>query len=520
MPRGVSWTSLWPALLLAACSAVNAAAPSIQLPGTRLEGLLSADGGVEAFLGVKFAAAPVADLRWRAPQAVRYSTPVTEAREFGPACYQGDHIIVWYRDLIASFGGDPASISTPPVSEDCLYLNIWRPQVRGTAPLPVIVYVHGGSNRGGWSYEPNYIGENLAREKVLVVTVAYRLGAFGFFSHPDLAESNFALLDLIAALEWVQEHIEAAGGDPGNVTLVGESAGASNIAHLMVAPRARGLFRRVIHQSAGWAISDRVSREQQLASGLELQRELTGAAGTLDDLRNVPAGQLLAAADRVFEDAFFDPVVDGVTLTEPVAASLALGNFPPLDLLIGTNADEWLMYLDEDANLEAWARENLPPQLVAAVLAYAEQEPDSRRALDRLITAERFVCPSLYLAEVVTAAGGRSWGYYFSRQREGDKAASMGAYHGAELPYVFGTHDAWLPTVADDEALTRAMMVYWVNFARNGNPNGAGLPAWPAYTTKNSRVLRLDREITDIEHPSRELCALLQDTTGAPHVDD
>ena len=212
---------------------------------------------------------------------MRYSAPVTEVREFGPACYQGDHITVWYRDLIASFGGDPASISPPPVSEDCLYLNIWRPQVRGTSPLPVIVYVHGGSNRGGWSYEPNYIGENLAREKVLVVTVAYRLGAFGFFSHPDLAESNFALLDLIAALEWVQEHIGAAGGDPGNVTLVGESAGASNIAHLMVAPRARGLFRRVIHQSAGWAISDRMSREQQLAKGLELQHELAGTAGTL-----------------------------------------------------------------------------------------------------------------------------------------------------------------------------------------------------------------------------------------------
>lgn len=513
----LSWTSLWLALLLAACSTVSAAGPAIQLQGTRLEGLYSADGAVESFLGVKFAAAPIGELRWRAPQAVRYSAPVTAARQFGPACYQGDHITRWYRDLIASFGGDPASISPPPVSEDCLYLNIWRPQVRGTAPLPVMVYVHGGSNRGGWAYEPNYIGENLARQNVLVVSVAYRLGAFGFFSHPDLAESNFALLDLIAALEWLQQHIGAAGGDPGNVTLVGESAGASNIAHLMVSPQAKGLFQRVIHQSAGWAISGRVSREQQLAQGLALQRELTGPAGSLDSLRKVPAEQLLAAADRVFEDTFFDPVVDGLSLIEPVAASLALGNFPPLDLLIGTNADEWLMYLEEDASLEAWIRENLPAQRVEPVLAHARQEPDSLRALDRLITADRFVCPSLHLAEVVAAAGGRSWGYYFSRQREGDKAVSMGAYHGAELPYVFATHDDWLPTSADDEALTRSMMAYWVNFARDGNPNGADLPAWPAFTTRNSQVISLDREITAIHHPSRELCELLQDTSGAAH---
>ncbi len=475
---------------------------------------------MEAFLGVKFAAAPVGDLRWRAPEPVRYSSPVTDAREFGPACFQGDHITRWYRDLIASFGGDPASISPPPVSEDCLYLNIWRPQAPSAAPLPVIVYVHGGSNRGGWAYEPNYLGENLARQSVLVVTVAYRLGVFGFFSHPDLAESNFALLDLIAALEWVKENIGAAGGDPGNVTLVGESAGASNIAHLMVAPRAKGLFQRVIHQSAGWAMSDRVSRESQLAMGLALQRELTGTAGTLDDLRKVPAGQLLAAANRVFEDTFFDPVVDGVTLIEPVAASLARGNVPPLDLLIGTNADEWLMYLEEDASLELWSRENLPPQLVQPVIAHLQGEPDSLRALDRLITADRFVCPSLRLAEVVAAAGGRSWGYYFSRQREGDKAGSMGAYHGAELPYVFDTHDDWLPTSTEDEALTRSMMAYWVNFARNGNPNDAHLPAWPAFTTMDSRVLRLDREITDIDHPSRELCKLMHDTFGATHVDD
>ncbi len=513
--------SLCLVLLLAACSPVSAAGPVIQLQGTRLEGLYSADGAVEAFLGVKFAAAPVGELRWRPPQAVHYSAPVTEAREFGPACYQGDHITRWYRDLIASFGGDPASIGPPPVSEDCLYLNLWRPQVRGASPLPVIVYVHGGSNRGGWAYEPNYIGENLARQNVVVVSIAYRLGVFGFFSHPDLAESNFALLDLIAALEWVQRHVGAAGGDPGNVTLVGESAGASNIAHLMVAPKAKGLFQRVIHQSAGWAISGRVSREQQLAKALELQRELAGStAGTLDGLRNVPADQLLAAADRVFEDSFFDPVVDGVTLTEPLAASLAQGNFPPLDLLIGTNADEWLMYLEEDASLELWSRENLPAQLVEPVLAHFGRDSDSRRALDRLITANQFICPSLYLAGEVAAAGGRSWAYYFSRQREGDKAASIGAYHGAELPYVFATHDDWLPTTAEDEALTRSMMAYWVNFARNGDPNGTGLPSWPSFTTLNSRAIRLDSEITGIQHPGRELCDLLQDTSGAAHATD
>jgi len=207
-------------------------------------GKLAEGGRTESFLGVPFAQPPVGDLRWLPPQPLAKSSAAPQKNEFPAACMQGDHIAKWYKNVAAGFGGDPDLIKHPEVSEDCLYLNIWRPatEAQSAEMLPVIVYIHGGSNKGGWSYEPNYIGHNLASKGVIVISIAYRLGVFGFFSHPTLEHSNFGLLDQVAALLWVNENILALGGDSAKITVMGESAGANNIDHLMTMPSSKGLF--------------------------------------------------------------------------------------------------------------------------------------------------------------------------------------------------------------------------------------------------------------------------------------
>ena len=489
--------------------ASTASVATLGVGKTIYTGGLTADGAIEYFLGVPFAQPPVGELRWQPPQPLAAEPGTVPALHFAPACEQGPHMVKWYRDLVASFGGDPATFGAPEVSEDCLYLNIWKPARTGSTPLPVLVFIHGGSNKGGWSYEPNYIGENLARRGLVVVTIAYRLGVFGFFAHPELRDANFALLDQIAALQWLRDNIAAAGGDAGNVTVMGESAGASDIDFLLASPPAAGLFRRVIHESAGWAVIGRTTGEAHRLRGSELQQRVLGAGGSIEQLRKVPADEILRAAESVYEGHSFDPVVDGKTLPVPVKDALLAQDFPAVDLLIGSNADEWLMYLDKDQSIEDWMLENLAPAQVQAVKSVLPADDDPAQVQDMLISAYNFVCPSMYLADQVSRRGGRSWFYYFSRVREGELAQSMGAYHGAELPYVFNTHDDWLPTGEVDRELTGKIMDYWVNFARSGDPNGPGLYPWPRFDRKAGTVLKLDAAISAQAHESLGLCNIL-----------
>ncbi len=491
------------------CQAGTLVATTLRIGATTYAGGVSNDGDIEHFLGVPFAQPPVGELRWQPPQAITSKPAAAQARHFAPACEQGPHIVEWYRGVVASFGGEPATFGAPEVNEDCLYLNIWKPIRVGSAPLPVLVYIHGGSNKGGWSYEPNYIGENLARRGLIVVTIAYRLGVFGFFAHPELADANFALLDQVAALQWLKEHVAAAGGDADNLTVMGESAGASNIDFLLASPLASGLFKRVIHQSAGWAVMGRTSRETHLLRGIELQQRLLGTNGSIEQLRKIPADDLLLAAATIYQGQFFDPVVDGQSLTMPVKDALHERLFPRVDLLIGSNADEWLMYLEKSQSLDEWMMENLSPLQIRAVTPVLPTDSDPAQALDTLITAYNYVCPSMYLAGQINQRGGRSWFYYFSRVRGGDRAQSMGAYHGAELPYVFNTHDDWLPTSQADRELTETVMNYWANFARSGDPNGPQLPVWPRFDTKAGTVLQLDSVVKAQAHPSLALCDML-----------
>ena len=528
--RFVALALFLPALATAVPTAgpTAAAPPVLDIGATRYLGLHQFDGDVEAFLGLPFAEPPVGERRWRPPEVIAPRAGTVIAQGPAPACLQGGYMAAWYEDLAAGFGAPPESIDAPPEREDCLYLNVWRPRERAETPLPVLVFIHGGANAGGWSWEPNYDGARLASRGLLVVTVAYRVGVFGFFSHPALEHANYGLLDQVAALEWVHRHAEALGADPRRVTVMGESSGGNNIIHLLVSPLAEGLFRRAAVQSAGWALQGAPRKADQEALGLELQAELLAAhqadgegapreapidADALAAMRRLPAATVFDAAQEVYADHFFDPVIDGRSVLEPVADSVAAGRFSPVDLLIGSNADEWRMYLAEDASLDDWASEGLPPAARPSVARRLGEEEDPRRALDRAVTAYQMLCPSLALADAVRQRDGRSWAYWFTRQRPGARGAELGAYHGAELPYLFDTHDPWLPTDSADRSLTEHLMGYWVRFVQSGDPNtvgaGASAPRWPPYAG-GGRVLRLDTDLRPVHHPDWPLCAALR----------
>jgi len=249
-----------PASLLLLSSLVFASGPDVVINGETLRGVEVDGVNVSAFLGVPFAAPPVGDLRWQGPQEYQPKRDFRDASRFAPACMQKQRIVDWYRDLAELFGNPRDVVADLPVSEDCLYLNIWSPAIDSSEKLPVMVYVHGGSNRSGWSWEPNYHGHALAQQGVVVVSIAYRLGDFGFFAHPELGQgpvvANFGLWDQVAALQWIQDHIAAFGGDADRVTLFGESSGGGNIVALMSAENTDNLFQQVILQStAGFGLA-------------------------------------------------------------------------------------------------------------------------------------------------------------------------------------------------------------------------------------------------------------------------
>jgi len=495
--------------------------PVVFANGEELHGAWeSGSEGVAVFRGVPFAAPPVAELRWRAPRSNTPRSGPQKATEFAPACMQTSYTTDWYAGVAEAFGHGPDSAGRPNgVSEDCLYLNVWSSKLDSTANLPVLVWVHGGSNKGGWSYEPNYIGAKLAAKGVIVVTISYRLGAFGFFSHPLLNNNhgepvaNFGWLDSIEAFRWVVQNIRAFGGDPANITAIGESSGAGDISDWLATHDIEDrLYQRAILQSsAGSLVSRRTLADEQnvgrrLIDSIDLNGQLSA-----ERLRKIPAEEILAAAENELAGHYFDVVIDESSLRLSPLASLDDKAKFEIDVLIGSNADEWYMYLDESAN-QADLEKSIDLRAAgnkAELLAAVEHETDVRRAIDRIATAAEMLCPSRYLASTVTSLGGRGWVYYFSRQRPGRGGEKLGAYHGTEIPYVFDTHDAWLPVEAIDQTLTGAVMDYWVQFARTGNPNVPHLPEWSVYTEIDSKVMELGDHIGAIEPPDARLCELL-----------
>ncbi len=477
-------------LALTACNN----APSVVVAGETLTGKYVEDGQVAAFLGVPFAEPPVGDLRWRAPQPLTTTVARRDATKFAPACMQSMRILDWYRSMAVLFGGTEDYYDDLEISEDCLYLNIWTSTLAADANLPVMVWIHGGSNKSGWSYEPNYYGHKLAQKGVVVVSVAYRQGVFGFLSHPELPQdepvANFGYWDLIAALQWIQEDIEQFGGDPNRVTLFGESSGAENILALMVTDAADGLFHRgVAHSTAGFGLTrmstleDEQRRASDLAAALGLPAE-----NNLVKLRQIPAGELFAVYDATFADHYHSPAIDYQLFSESTWAGIHERSLGGRELIIGSNYHEWYASTAEDTTWDYISREGA--ELIEGIdyesaLAIVSDETDPRRALDRLMTASNMLCASQHVATIVNAAGGKAWMYHFTRIPQGDGGEVLGAYHGVEYPYIFNTHDDYMTTTETDLALGETMQNYWVSFAATGDPNSDETTDWP--TLKRQR---------------------------------
>lgn len=418
--------------------------PRAATTGGRLLGAWE-DHRVAAFRGVPFAAPPVGDLRWRPPQRAATWGGERRAVEFGPAPLQPQppSDSVMYR---TNFDDRRALV----MSEDCLYLNVWTPEPSSTARLPVMVWVHGGANRYGHGSQDIHNGRWMAARGLVVVTLNYRLGALGFLAHPGLGASsgNYALLDVVAALSWAQENIAAFGGDPGRVTLAGNSAGAAHICHLMASPVARTFFRAAIGQSAsgvGRAEGPLPGQEEAQKQGLAYAEGFGGR--DIAGLRRISGVELITKGH-------FGPVVDGRVLTEPTDDVFDSGRQHPVPLLTGTNLDEGTVYAPADT---------------------AQYVGDTR-----------FVRPVRHWARTHRATtAAPTWMYRFTRKPPLPPGLpDLGVYHTAELPYVLDTmalRPAW-PWRDADRELAATMADAWARFVTTGDPNGGALSHWHTVT--------------------------------------
>ena len=385
-------------------------------------------------------------------------------------------------------------------------MNLWRPKGLKNN-LPVIVYIHGGSNKAGWSYEPNYLGHNIANKGFILISIPYRLGVFGFFSHPDIESPNLALYDQILALEWIQKYVSFFGGDPSNVTLVGESAGAGGISHLIASPLSKNLFHKAIHQSGGSSFT-------YPTSGSDVRKLANSFANSFKDpslknLKNVSAEEILEVSEEIYAEHYFNYVDDGFFMIGNLSDTFKSRNVEKVDLLIGSNNDEWSLYFDGNVNISLWLDEETTPEKKIKLLHLLDDIKDPVRKMDLLITAKNFVCPSLFMAEELRKKGNKTWVYQFNRVRDNELAKKYGAFHGAELPYVFDTHDEWLPTNETDRELTSVIQSYWLSFAQTGNPNNDDAVLWPEYDSSDDSTLVLDDEIYQRSHESSEICKVM-----------
>jgi len=460
----------------------------------QVHGKLINDGKVRAFLGIPYAAPPVGDLRWKAPQPPAHWKGVRDATNFAAHCAQ-NHV---FDDMIFQDSGP---------SEDCLYLNVYAPADANAKSLPVMFWIHGGGYSGGGGDEPRHNGDILPTKGVVLVTINYRLGVFGFLATPDLAKEaggtagNYGLLDMVAALQWVKENIARFGGDPGNVTIFGESAGAMAVSTLMAAQPARGFFQKVIGESGGAMGVGAPGPEKQAEQEKREQKWVESLGATsLAALRAMPTDEILAAAKKGAPG--FPMVVDGRLLTEPIADTYAAGRQAHVPLLAGWNSDEFF-FPAIGMTADKWkttATERFGDRAQDFLALYAG--PDDVQAMRSAIdyNSDTFIAFSTWkwVQAQVKTGDAPVYRYHLELAAPPSKF-HLGSYafHSDDIEYVFGTLDTrsgavWRP---EDRKLSEEMMDYWTNFAKTGDPNGAGLPEWPRFD-KTSELIHLDSTIT------------------------
>jgi para-nitrobenzyl esterase len=454
---------------------VAATEPIVSISTGPLRGGLTADG-VAVFKNIPFAQPPVGDLRWREPLPAKAWTEVRDATAFGPMCNQSGN-----KQL--------------PHSEDCLQLNVWTPKWPITSPVPVMVWIHGGGNTAGSGVEPLFNGEVLARHGVVLVTVNYRLGIFGFFAHPELTEEsprhaagNYGLADQIMALRWVRENIAKFGGNPADVTIFGESAGAGDVNVLIASPLAKGLFVRVIAQSG--PVGTEPSLAESEKRGMELAAKLGfKGEGALAKLRAVPDTELMEKAGQGPGPGMGMGInVDGWVLPEPASKIYAEGREQKVALLIGNNSQE-MQPRGAPGDIRQMISQRYGPLADRALALYGvdgatdpQPDPENGTVMLQFTTDNSFRCGAVQELIWHTAAGNPGYEYQFSRTVHGQEV--QGAPHASEIPFIFGTLPVWQQMRKYDESdrqYAPQMQEYWTNFAKTGDPNGGKLVKWPKF---------------------------------------
>jgi para-nitrobenzyl esterase len=428
----------------------------------------------ECFLGIPYAAAPIGELRWKAPQPASDWTGVRHATQFGPACMQP-----------RAPRAPESCLVDRPMSEDCLTLNIWRPAQREDGLLPVMVWFHGGAFRIGGTSLEQYDGSSLAGHGVLVVTVNYRLGIFGVFPHPALGEpcANFGLLDQIAALGWVQRNVAAFGGDPDNVTAFGESAGGASVAYLTAAPAARGLFAKAIIQSGALDLPEasRNAVEEQITAAVQA---LPVPHATAEELRSVPAAMLLQMA---LPRSLTMPYIDGAVVPMKMTEAFRQGAFARVPMLIGSNSFEagffgpaWYGAVPQKMG-ELWE------QARTLTDGYGTGNDELRAAQ---IGTDRFATMNTRI--IARAAAGHRvpvFRYYFCYVSALQRTTLPGAIHTAEIPYVFGTLTGDGKINPEEFSVSQKIQSRWIAFACNSSPSPPGTLTWPQYSPEEETIL-------------------------------
>ncbi|MGI6577478.1 MAG: carboxylesterase/lipase family protein [Eubacteriales bacterium] len=480
-----------------------------------VKGIPAGNPSYTVFRGIPYAKPPVGPLRWQAPVDPEPWEGIRNCDTFPPTAIINEQ-------EPGSFYQKEFFPCPMPMSEDCLYLNIWTPTTSPDARLPVMMWIHGGGYMGGYSYEMEFDGEAFCRRDVILVTVTYRLGPLGFLAHPDLSKGsangvsgNYGILDQIQALKWIQKNIAAFGGDPDNVTIFGQSAGGGSVQCLVTSPLTKGLFRRAICQSAGGI--NTLNGDYLMSDAEALGVSICDKLGkTMDELLEMPAKELSGAIMKAaFEIVMsggvmrlpFAPVVDGYVNTQSPGKVIAAGRHHDIDYMTGSVSGDGGLF----GGAPAKTKEEFENQLRRSYGDYADRyidlfnvksDDDVVRAVTARTKAASLLAPRSWAIAEIKNGRKPAHIYYFRREMPGDDA---GAFHSSELWYIFGTLDrCWRAPLftGGDYILSRTMTDYWTNFAKTGDPNGVNLPKWPAYSEECPVTMCLDEKNINAEDMS------------------
>jgi para-nitrobenzyl esterase len=481
------------ALIVFACACSSPSlTTTVEVAGGTIEGV--EQDGIFSYKGIPFAAPPVGDLRWKAPVPVQPWTGVKKADAFGCACMQAS----------GSMG------NTAPVSEDCLYLNVWTPAKKTYEKIPVIFWVHGGGFMGGSTSTPMYDGTGFAKKGGVLVSVAYRLGPFGFLAHPELSREsgngsgNYGMQDMIAGLKWVKENIARFGGDPSNVTIFGHSAGGAAISILAASPVTKGLFHRAICMSGGSFAPLQTSNQAGMGMGIPSLKvaESTGeeflkelGVADIKEARALSAEEIQKSLPGGMGGMRFRPGADGYVISNDLYSLYQAGSFNDTPILLGHTSDEMGSFGRSPnvtpVEFEKQIREQYGPKADAILGAYPHSTDAEATRASKDIRNISFSWNTWTWSHLQSRKGkGKAFQYYFDYH---PNSPDGGSGHGSDVPYAFQTLGGPMGAPKqEDLKLSDMISSYWINFARSGDPNGPGLPKWPAFTEDDQKVMVFD----------------------------